>query len=101
MTTKQIAKNAKIFSHGILAGRSTDRMCFMVCAPLEGYFNFQGIKCRMVEGTVADNHHYWIELENGLVIDPTANQFRWSWGERLANLWCEKRPDYYQPYSVE
>lgn len=67
------------FREGILDGRSSVRMCLAVCAALEGYLRFCGIETHAVAGTIQfDNYeqeHFWLEMENGAIIDPTADQF--------------------------
>ena len=76
-----LMKSAVDFREGILAGRSSEGYCFMVCAPLEGYLHFLGIDAEMVEGIVSlDNdeweiEHCWLCLPDGRVLDPTADQF--------------------------
>lgn len=55
--------------------------CYMVCAPLVGYLGFLGVagcKLAQAEGvscTFGTTNHYWIELRDGRVLDPTADQF--------------------------
>jgi hypothetical protein len=63
-----------------LGDGTSDGMCFIVCAPLEGYLNFIGIEARMVDGIVklpdgGEMIHYWLELPDGCVLDPTLDQF--------------------------
>lgn len=53
-------------------------MCFAVCAPLAGLLRLHGIEARVVEGFPSDGdfyNHVWLELPDGRVLDPTADQF--------------------------
>lgn len=65
----------KSFKKGILDGRSSTDMCFMVCAPLAGYLDMLGVPVAIVEGNFRGFHHYWLEKPDGTVIDPTCDQF--------------------------
>lgn len=69
------------FRDGILDGRKSEFMCIAVCSPLEGYLRFaHGIETHVVAGAVWDGEgyereHFWLEMSEGVVIDPTADQF--------------------------
>lgn len=63
------------FRDGILDGRSSRWCCFMVCAPLVTLLRLQGVKCEMVETDLGDLNHFWIRLDDGRALDPTADQF--------------------------
>lgn len=73
--TLQFQRTVKQFVRGLLGRRKTKGQCFVVCAPLTAYLNVIGHEASLVEGTVSGNHHYWIELADGSIIDPTADQF--------------------------
>ena len=76
MTDKQLIKHASEFRKGILGKKNSYMMCFAVCAPLVPYlYQADGIRSRLVEGSFGDCNHFWIELEDGRVLDPTADQF--------------------------
>ncbi len=98
LAPKKIAKICRDFSEAILefsAGDSAN-MCFMVTSPLCGYLEFLGVKCRMTEGYVGKSrlHHWWIETDDGLCIDPTADQFK---EIPVPRYYCGPRPAHYQP----
>lgn len=68
------------FLDGIQGDKPTShKLCFMVCAPLDGYLSFLGVESKMVEGEITVNEqvcqHLWIELPDGRILDPTADQF--------------------------
>ncbi len=55
-------------------------MCYAVCAPLQSYLSLCGYETSLVHGTVDlpdyDADHVWLELADGRIIDPTADQFK-------------------------
>ena len=92
----EIVRIAKGFTKGILNGKSTVDMCYMVCSPLVSYLCFCGIECTLTEGELQDSyHHFWITLSDGRIIDPTADQFG------LLNIWVRKQPSYYKVLTEE
>jgi hypothetical protein len=94
MADKELIKISKGFVKGILDGKPTTDMCFIVCSPLQAYLSFCGISCSLTEGDIihCDNelHHFWITLDDGKIIDPTADQFG------LLNIYVRKQPSYYK-----
>jgi hypothetical protein len=76
MTDEELIDAAKGFREGIM-GKRTDpsRMCFMIAAPLEGWLAWMGLKVRLVETQLEWINHVFIELPDGRVLDPTADQF--------------------------
>jgi len=95
MDSADILGAAKEFRRGILSGAPSDEMCFVVCAPLCGFLGVFGIESRVTEGEVDGSHHYWLTLDDGRVLDPTADQFG-----RTAVL-LENAPDGYEEYSPD
>ena len=63
------------FRRGILGQRAPDMMCAAVCYPLCGYLAMCGIETKIVEGDFGRTNHVWLEMEDGTIIDPTADQF--------------------------
>lgn len=99
LSDAEIIKIAKGFTKGILNGRSTVDMCFIVCSSLAAYLSGAGVECTLTEGCInhCENelHHYWITLKDGRIIDPTADQFG------LLNVWVRKQPSNYKMYTKE
>jgi hypothetical protein len=87
------------FRKGILDGRDSKYMCFAVCAPLQGYLSMIGYKSRLVQGEIKPSvdiltNHYWLELPDGRIVDPTADQF--STPERpMPQVYIGKLPEWY------
>jgi hypothetical protein len=77
MTRHELRKVVREFRKGILDGREPDGMCFAVCSPLQGYLATCGISTDLVRGTFREYEadHWWLELEDGTVVDPTVSQF--------------------------
>ena len=74
---EKLVKLVADFSNPIIA-REVEGKCFMVCSVLQPYLEWCGIYCRLIQGEVTTDKawygHYWIELFDGRIIDPTASQ---------------------------
>jgi hypothetical protein len=79
MGDAKLLRIVREFRRGILGRRCAESMCFAVCAPLQGYLKFSGYTADLREGEVTTDegpvNHYWLELPDGRVLDPTADQF--------------------------
>lgn len=74
----RLLKIVSEFRVGILDGRSSKDMCYMVCVPLVSLLILDGFGCELEEGEVNGEHHWYIRLANGWIIDPTADQFEFN-----------------------
>jgi hypothetical protein len=78
MKEKQLLKTVTGFRAGILGKQPSNYMCFAVCAPLQGYLSMLGCEAAMIDGEVDAGEfvygHVWLELPDGKIIDPTADQ---------------------------
>lgn len=87
------------FRKGVIGNTSSKDKCFMVAAPLCSYLRFCKYECRLIEGfvTIGEHitNHYWIELEDGMILDPTADQFNSVKGKDMPKVYIGERPDYY------
>lgn len=90
MTRRQLEKFVRSFRHGILGGkRDATHMCAAICWPLSPLLQAEGVKNSVREGLVkfgrglGECNHFWIELEDGTVVDPTADQFNRVMGIKL------------------
>lgn len=79
MTDPELIAFAAEFREGILEGAPSHRCCAMVSWPLASLLRLHGIECRSQETWLDDENfvgnHVWIELADGRVLDPTADQF--------------------------
>lgn len=71
------------FREGILGPRLPTMMCFAICAPLVTLLNMEGWKAELVEVDLGDMNHFWIRLEDGRALDPTADQFNYLWDAKM------------------
>jgi len=75
MTDAGLIECATEFRAGILDGRSSEMMCAVVSWPLAGFLRFSGVECECVSGDLSGGNHVWIKLDDGRVLDATADQF--------------------------
>jgi hypothetical protein len=79
MRDKKLLRIVSGFRDGILQGRSSAYMCYAICAPLQGFLSLARVHTSLVHGWIdlGDHNvdHVWLEMEDGRVIDPTADQF--------------------------
>ena len=75
MTDDEIVEFAADFRSGILDGRPSEFMCFMVCSPLATLLNMHGVENEVIESDLGHMNHFWIKLSDGRALDPTADQF--------------------------
>lgn len=84
------------FRCGILQGRKSNLMCVAVCSPLEGYLlSIHGIETHAVSGTIDEMEHFWLEMKDGRIIDPTADQFLKPDGSPMPEVYIGKLPGWY------
>lgn len=75
MTDDELTAFATEFRDEILGGRDSRLMCAAVSWPLAGILSMYGVEARARESHLGDCNHVWLELPDGRVLDPTADQF--------------------------
>jgi len=99
MTDKQILKIATQFTKGILQKRDSKLMCFMVTAPLQGFLSLCGVETELIEGEIESAkeicNHFWLELSDKRILDPTANQLKTPDGEEMPKIYLGEKPEWY------
>ena len=75
MRDAELVDFATEFRTGILDGRASRDMCFVVSAPLASLLRLHGVEAELVESDIGESNHFWIRLADGRVLDPTADQF--------------------------
>jgi len=98
--TKELLKIITDFRKGILGNDKPNNKCYMVCSALYGFLIFLGYNSiKLVKGVVEQNgekyEHYWFELPDKTIIDPTASQFKDENGNILPKVYYGDLPNYY------
>ena len=75
MSKAWIKKFVLKFRNGMLGKKPSTNMCFIVCFPLQGVLELHGVPTKLVRGKFRKWNHYWLEMADGTVIDPTCDQF--------------------------
>ncbi len=76
-------------------------MCFIICDPLEGLLKESGIAATRIDGNVEGWDHCWLELGDGRILDPTADQFPNLAGpEPIPPVFLGLRPHWYDPTPI-
>lgn len=103
-----ILRAAEGFREGILNGRLSKGFCLAICLPLWAWLKSLGgqKRARLVElhfyyldryGNDETTNHFLIELEDGRVLDPTADQFERS--PKFPKIYLGPMPDEYLAWS--
>ena len=97
MTDKQLKKSVTAFRKGLLGKRGPELMCYAISMPLEGFLNICGIDCKLQSGQVGKIFclHWWIELSDSRIIDPTASQFNDA-GYNMPDVYIGDLPSHYR-----
>jgi hypothetical protein len=99
MTDKQVAKFVLKFRSGILGGESSKSKCFAVCWPLTTLLSMCGIvneiKHCLIKRGRATWGHVVLELSDGRIIDPTADQFSTA-GRPMPEVYLGPWPTWYK-----
>lgn len=90
-----LEKIATDFRKGVIGRRQSRGRCWMVSAPLGAMLNFMGHGTELVEGTVSGEHHFWLKLPDGRILDATADQFKTPIGDAMPKVYLGKRPSWY------
>lgn len=100
MSEKQLLRIAANFTSGLLGKGSSTSMCYAVCAPLHSYLSAVGYATELIEGEIeADNAvwgHFWLQLPNGKILDPTADQFNKYFEKEMPRIYLGERPPHYK-----
>ena len=78
---------ARDFREVVLQGASSERMCVALSAPLHAAFHAQGIPTQLVVSDLGECEHIFLQLADGQVLDPTADQFNWCSRQKLPGVY--------------
>lgn len=91
------------FRGGILGKSASDGMCYAVCAPLQGYLSLLGYETELIKGLFHRSsfesihmEHYWLQLPDNRIIDPTADQFKKPDNSPMPKVYIGKLPAWYK-----
>lgn len=97
-----LQKVCEDFTRGLLDGQPSTSMCWMVCAALAGFLGFfERLRCEPVEGMVGKDHHWWLTLPDGRIIDPTADQFNGRGNPDMPLVYIGPMPAWYRQLAKE
>ncbi len=75
MTDADLLQYASEFRAAIIGDRDSSRMCAAICGPLAATFTVKGRRTLLMESELGTCNHVFIQVEDGRVLDPTADQF--------------------------
>lgn len=93
---RELLRIARAVREKITLGNRPNNYCTAVCLPLAVYLTRRGVPAVDVHGGVGDWQHTWIALENGRILDPTADQFNRPGAPRMPAIYLGKRPAHYE-----
>lgn len=93
MKDRELIEFATDFRKGILGDHSSKMMCFAVSAPLQGILSACGVNSELVETDLGECNHLFLVLDDGRVLDPTADQFNYWRKENLPPVYLGKKLD--------
>lgn len=101
MTDRKLLKFTTAFRWGIIGRKKGEFMCFAVCAPLVTLLNMKGVKAELREGdikfSIGSCNHFWIELADGRVFDPTADQLKSRFGAVMPKVYLGMPTEFHRP----
>lgn len=99
MDDKELLKFVTGFRYGILGKNSPNKRCYMVCLPLQGILSFENIEAKLIRGEIRIGdtffEHFWLNLPDGRVLDPTASQFNAPDGSKMPEIYIGEKPEWY------
>lgn len=101
MTDKKLIKITTQFTKGIIGKDTTKGKCFMVCSALQSYLTIMDVKCKLIKGVIKVKsekeiwNHFWLKLNDGRILDPTADQFLNPDGSTRQMVFLDMKPNWY------
>jgi hypothetical protein len=95
---KSLHRIALEFRRDVLGKRQSNEMCFAICAPLATLLTLYGYDVTLIEGWVSvyTINHFWLRLNDGRILDPTADQFRKPNGAKMPKVYLGERSEWYR-----
>lgn len=83
MTDVELLQDASEFRDAIFGDKDSARMCAAISDPLCAALEVKGVPAQVMESNPGESNHVFIQLQDGRVLDPTADQFNWCNPNRL------------------
>lgn len=106
MDDAELISIAQSFRDEICTNGKADFHCFMVCAPLQGYLSaLHGMRVEICETKAVKTdfgtcNHIWLRLNDGRVLDPTADQFNRPGRKRLPPVYLGRPTALHRPTTI-
>lgn len=102
MTDKELLRVSKQFVKGFLGKRESQGHCFALSTALQGFlFSLYQCQTELIEGVIETPNcmyeHFWLLMEDGRILDPTANQFNAILGKDMPTVYLGDLPNWYDP----
>jgi hypothetical protein len=78
---------AREFREAVLQGDSSERMCVALSAPLHAALQVRCTPTQLVASDLGECEHIFLQLADGRVLDPTADQFNWCSRQKLPGVY--------------
>ena len=104
MTDQELTSYATEFRRAIIGGSSSAWWCAAISAPLSAALDVMGVPTTLAESDLGHCNHIFILLQDGRVLDPTADQFNWCSREELTGVYLGPPCDIHQdmkPYGLQ
>jgi len=75
MTDAELLQYASEFRFAVIGDETSSRMCAAISDPLCAALAVQGVPAQVMENVLEDCNHVFLQLPDGRVLDPTADQF--------------------------
>lgn len=104
MNDKELTKIISEFVSGLLKKIKCNHAgnCLVMCEILQPYlFWIFGIattinNCKVKQGRKKINHYYLLRIRDGIIIDPTASQFKTPEGNQMPKVYVGVEPLFYE-----
>lgn len=91
VSDQYILQFAREFRTAILSDSDSAWMCAAISGPLCAALTVQSVSCHLVESDLGVCNHVFIQLDDGRVLDPTADQFNWCSREPLPGVYLGEK----------
>lgn len=75
LSREEVKEICEVFTTTVLKKTDRQGMCFTLSYTLGLHLEILNVEAKIVLGTYKEQGHYWLELEDGTIVDPTIQQF--------------------------